>query len=239
MNSEEDDVTQDWVSNIGRAPAEGEEWLADTQGPYRPLPPRPQESPALADLVQPDSPPPALEESERLPGGRHRADTLPTTGPLHRLPRGPRGVHHEDKARFGPWVLALALTVLVILSVWGAYKVGQWSGADARDTEWIKRPVETVTATVTPTDDARPASAAAAKPKPVPTVTKTRTVTPRPRVSVSTRTVPGPEVTRWRTTPGPTRTVRAPAPTVTRTTSVETCYEVSGSGEYLGEITCP
>lgn len=240
MQDDRDDVTQDWVADIGRPPVEGEEWL-----PRIGQPPR---SDALAALVQPDSPPPdttgpapatALqEETERLPGGRHRADTAPITGPLHRVPRAARGMHQQDKTSAGPWVLTITLTIIVLLSVWGAYQVGQWAGADARDTEWIKRPLETVT--VTPTDDARPASAEAGprpKAKPVPTVTKTVTRT-------QTRTAapaPAPTVTRWQIRPGPTRTVRAPAPTVTRTVTrtSETCYEVSGGGEYLGMIPCP
>ncbi|MEV0237511.1 hypothetical protein, partial [Nonomuraea sp. NPDC050786] len=123
-------------------------------------------------------------------GGRHRDDTGPITGPIHRALRGPAGRHqeHDLEPKRWPWA------VLMCASTTAALVLGySWGQGQARVA--VQR-AHMPSARVTVTHHA-PGPTVTAKAVPGPTKTKVREV-------------PGP--IRWRDP--------SPAPTVTRTVKV-------------------
>lgn len=179
--------------------------------------------------------------------GKHRnAETEPSTGPLYKIPVGPRGRHQEHDLEPKRWPWAIGTTILALLVSWASFSWGH-APVNELEAELASRP-EYPVATATVTEPApRPQKA----PSPAPTVTVTR------EVQKGKKPAPAPTVTAWRTAPaspaptvfrdrpveGPTiyRTREVPGPTVyrTREVRVEICYRYRTRSETWEVITCP
>lgn len=162
--------------------------------------------------------------------GRHRSDTAPITGPIHRIGRPPSGMHQEHDLDPKSWPWVVLVLVVGILAGGGAYTWGRAAGYTTATTDQVATEVFTPLPVVTITQTPKPA------PRPTKTVTRAAKASPGPTIYRTAPALPAPTVTK-------TITARpTPRPTVTKTRTVERtvrlCFSID-LDDAQEEIPCP